>query len=343
MRLIALVESANHVCYRYRVAAFRKALAANGWTVDAIPIAESNRDRLLQLRQLPECDVMLVQRRLLPLWYCYALRQNTRRLVFDFDDAVFFRDSNSRKSPHSARRLNRFARIAKMCDGVIAGNQFLAAKAAKIIPANRVHMVPTCIETSRYGMSGHHRSDGATRLVWIGSRSTLASLEEARPHLTQATSAAGGLSLHTVCDTFPSWPAVDVVRRTWSAETESAELAAGDIGVSWLPDHPWSLGKCGLKVLQYMASGLPVVANPIGMHQQLVQFDRTGLLAASPEDWTVAIRRLAANPTLRQDMGARAREVVERDYSVSRWSSEFVDILNQVAQDSPSEPLRRAA
>ncbi len=343
MRLLALVESTNHVCYRYRVAAFRQALAANGWTVEAAPIAESNRERLLQLRRLPDCDVMLVQRRLLPLWYCYALRQQTQRLIFDFDDAVFLRDSNSRKSPNSLRRVNRFARIAKMCDGVIAGNRYLADKAAKIISASRVYMVPTCIDTSQYEVAGHFRRGTATRLVWIGSSSTLASLEEARPHITQATATAGGVRMHAICDTFPNWPEVRVERRTWSAETESAELAAGDIGVSWLPDHPWSLGKCGLKVLQYMASGLPVVANPIGMHPQLVQHERTGMLAASPEDWTVAIRRLANDPALRQDMGTRAREVVERDYSVSRWSSKFVDILNQMLETSPSQPLSRAA
>lgn len=343
MRLLALVESRDHVCYRYRVAAFRQALAARGWTLEAVPIAQGNAQRLAQLRQLPECDVLLLQRRLLPLWYCYALRQRTRRMVFDFDDAVFFRDSNSRKSPNSARRINRFARIVRMCDAVIAGNTYLAEKTSRIVPAEKVHMVPTCVEPGHYEPAAHHRKNSAARLVWIGSGSTLASLEEARPSLAEASAAAGGLALHTICDEFPVWPEMRIKRCRWSHETETAELAAGDIGVSWLPDHVWSHGKCGLKVLQYMAAGLPVVANPIGMHQQLIQHDRTGMLAHGAADWVAAMKRLAENPSLRQEMGARGRELVQRDYSISRWSSAMVDILDRVAADTPSPALRRAA
>ncbi len=343
MRLVVLVEDRDHVCYRYRVAAFRQALASRGWTLEAVPIARRNHERLVQLRQLPESDVLLVQRRLLPRWYCLALRQRTRRLVFDFDDAVFLRDSNSRKSPNSARRLNRFAYLARMCDAVIAGNGHLAEKAARIVPASRVHFVPTCIDTSRYELAAHYRQGSETRLGWIGSGSTLASLEEARPCIASAADRVGGLRLHAICDVFPSWQELTIKRCPWSAETESAELAACDIGVSWLPDHPWSAGKCGLKVLQYMATGLPVVANPIGMHQQLIQHDRTGMLATEPEAWATAIKRLADHPSLRQDMGALGREVVQRDYSVSRWATAFVDIMDQVVATSPDVPARRAA
>ena len=343
MRLIALVESRDHVCYRYRVAAFRQALAAHGWTLEAIPVARRNRDRLTQLRQLPDSDVLLVQRRLLPLWYCYALRQRTRRLVFDFDDAVFLRDSNSHKSPNSARRLNRFARLTRMCDAVIAGNGYLAEKAAQIVPASRVHIVPTCIDTSRYELAPHFRQGSATRLVWIGSGSTLGSFEEARPHIARAYARLGGLRLHAICDEFPQWPELEIKRCHWSAATENAELAACDIGVSWLPNHPWSRGKCGLKVLQYMASGLPVVANPIGMHQQLVRHDGTGMLATEPEDWAQAIKRLANNPSLRQEMGAHGLEVVRHDYSVSRWAAVFAGIIDHVAAGTSEIPVRRAA
>jgi len=343
MRLIALVEARDHVCYRYRVAAFRQALAARGWTLEAVPIARRNRERLAQLRQLPESVVLLVQRRLLPLWYGYALRQRTRRLVFDFDDAVFLRDSNSRKSPSSARRLNRFARFARMCDAVIAGNGYLAEKAARIVPANRVHLVPTCIDTSRYELAAHYRSGSATRLAWIGSGSTLASLQEARPCIARASTLVGGLRLHAICDVFPQWSELEVKRCRWSTETESAELAACDIGVSWLPEHPWSNGKCGLKVLQYMATGLPVLANPIGMHQQLVRQERTGMLAAGPDAWAEAMKRLADNPSLRQDMGALGREVVQQDYSIARWGAAFVDILDQVVEATPETTARHAA
>ena len=74
-----------------------------------------------------------------------------------------------------------------------------------------------------------------------------------------------------------------VVFRPWSRETETAELAEGDIGIAYMPDDSWSLGKCGLKVLQYMAAGLPVVANPVGVHREMIVHGETGFLADTPE------------------------------------------------------------
>ena len=79
-------------------------------------------------------------------------------------------------------------------------------------------------------------------------------------------------------------------------ETEAAELAEGDIGVAWMPDDSWSLGKCGLKVLQYMAAGLPVVANPVGIHREMIVHGETGFIASTPQQWAEAVARLAADP-----------------------------------------------
>ena len=78
----------------------------------------------------------------------------------------------------------------------------------------------------------------------------------------------------------------------WNEQTEAREIAAGHIGVSWIPDDLWSRGKCGLKILQYQAAGLPVVANPVGAHCEMIRDGETGFLATTPDEW--AGRRLAA-------------------------------------------------
>ncbi len=133
-------------------------------------------------------------------------------------------------------------------------------------------------------------------MVWIGSRSTMTSLYEARAGLAGAARQVGGLELRVVCDAAPALAGVEVAFRRWSSDAEATEIAAADVGVSWLPDHPWSKGKCGLKVLQYMAAGLPTVANPIGVHRELIEHGRTGMLAATPEQWAACIAELAGNP-----------------------------------------------
>jgi len=115
----------------------------------------------------------------------------------------------------------------------------------------------------------------------------------------------------------------------WSQATEAAELASADIGISWLPGDLWSRGKCCLKVLQYMAAGLPVVANPIGVQAHLVRHGKTGFLVETPEQWTEAIGRLAHDPELRRLMGRAGRQRVEQDFSVAVGARRWLDVLQE--------------
>ncbi len=127
-----------------------------------------------------------------------------------------------------------------------------------------------------------------------------------------------------ICDRFPSDFPLPVVPVPWNEPTEARELAAGQIGVSWIPDDLWSRGKCGLKVLQYQAAGLPVVANPVGCQSEMIRPGVDGFLATRPDEWVDAVRRLAGDPELRRRMGPRRARRVEADYSVSAWAETFV-------------------
>src|SRR4029077_2261246 len=109
------------------------------------------------------------------------------------------------------------------------------------------------------------------------------------------------------CDRFPEDFPLPVIAVAWDQQTEARELAAGHIGVSWLPDDQWSRGKCGLKILQYHAAGLPVVANPVGSHCEMIKHGETGMLVTTPDEWIAAIARLAGDARLRQKMGSIAR------------------------------------
>jgi glycosyltransferase involved in cell wall biosynthesis len=113
-------------------------------------------------------------------------------------------------------------------------------------------------------------------------------------------------------------------------------VAGGDIGINWLPDDDWSRGKCGLRVLQYMAAGLPVVANPVGMNREMVVDGRTGFLASTPGQWADAVARLAADPALRRRMGAEGRRLVQKRFSVEVWGSVFAEMVAQIARQRPT-------
>jgi glycosyltransferase involved in cell wall biosynthesis len=330
VHLTAIVDSPDHVCCRYRLAAFRPALEAAGHALQLLPWPKSWWSRLFIGRTLRSADVVILQRRLLPRWQIRLVRRAARLLVFDFDDAVFLRDSYAVRGLNSAGRLQRFRATVQAADAVVAGNVFLAAYVRRVRQEevnDACQLIPTCVEPSRYPLAEHRHQGDGVHLVWIGSSSTLQGLEAIRPLLEQIGQNCAGVHLKLVCDKFLTLDHLPVAKCSWSAESEGAELAAADIGISWVPDDLWSRGKCGLKVLQYMAAGLPVVANPVGVQEELVRHGETGFLAATPEQWVEAIGRLANDAGLRRRLGAAGRRRVEAEFSVAHGAQQWLRLL----------------
>jgi glycosyltransferase involved in cell wall biosynthesis len=333
VRLVALVESADHVCCRYRLAAFRPYLEAAGHRLELRPWPASWWARVRLGHSLRRAEAIVLQRRLLPAWQLALLRRGAKRLLFDFDDAVFVRDSYAAKGIRSPSRGRRFAAVVRTCDAIVAGNAFLAAKAVRHTTAEHVAVIPTCVASERYPLAEHTRRGDGVQLVWVGSSSTLRGLEAIRPLLELLGHRHPGLGLKLICDRFLDLQHLSVTRCTWSEASEAAEIAGADIGISWLPDDVWSRGKCGLKVLQYLAAGLPVVANPVGVQTEMVRHGENGFLARTPEDWVHAVSLLVHDPELRRRMGRAGRRLVEGTYSVAVGARRWLDLLERLQRE----------
>jgi glycosyltransferase involved in cell wall biosynthesis len=332
MKLVGLVKSVDHVCCRYRLAAFAPWFAADGHDLEMQTPPPSWMARFWFYRQLHPADAVIVQRRLLPPWELAILRRSVKQLVFDFDDAVFQRDSYAERGGASLQREAGFRRMMQAADAVIAGNAFLAQCARAYGAADaKVHVVPTCVDPVRYPVARHERLRSGVQLAWIGSSSTLQGLQQSQALWDYLGQRLPNIALKLICDWPLSLRFLPVHFRPWSEASEAADLASADIGVSWLPDDDWSRGKCGLKVLQYMAAGLPVVANPVGVQAHMVQHGVTGYLAETPEEWGHAIEKLAANPALRRRLGLAGRELLEQEYSVAAGAARWQAVLEQLA------------
>jgi glycosyltransferase involved in cell wall biosynthesis len=327
VRILGLYQDPEHVCFRYRLRAFRPFLEQAGhevrfrgwprwWLFDAGFHQE-----------IEQADVVIVQRRLLSAWQLHRVRRAARVLIFDFDDAVFLRDSFARRGPDCERRRRRFARMVQSADAVVAGNLFLREQALAWTLPERVWLVPTCLDLDEYPPAAHSAGMPASQLVWIGSGSTLRGLERIRKWLDDVGQAATGLNLKVICDRSLTLTHLPVTFCRWSEAAEARELAQCDIGISWLPPDLWSQGKCGLKVLQYMAAGLPVIANPVGVQAELVRHGETGFLVRSAEEWHAAVLRLAGDSRLRQRLGENGRSLVAREYHVTQGAAAWLDLL----------------
>jgi glycosyltransferase involved in cell wall biosynthesis len=328
VHVVALVERPDHVCCRYRITAFRPYLERAGHTIELCQLPLRWWSWLGLGRALRTADVVVLQRRLLTGWQRFLLRRTAQRLAFDFDDAVFLRDSYARRGLHSTARRRRFAGIIRAADLVIAGNPFLGDQARQVA-GDKVQVIPTCVDPDGYRLANHVRAGAGVQLVWVGSGSTLRGLEVVRPLLEEVGRRVPGVRLKLVCDQFLRLDHLPVIECAWDPTTEAADIAAADIGISHLPDDLWSRGKCGLKVLQYMAAGLPVVANPVGVQKDFIRHGQNGFLVDTPDQWAEAIRRLASEPGLRREMGLEGRGRVERDFGVGVGASRWVKWLDR--------------
>jgi glycosyltransferase involved in cell wall biosynthesis len=325
LRLAALVESPDHVCARYRLRAFESHFRAAGHSLELHAVPKDVWGRLTMARAVRDADAVILQRKLLSRPEVGWLRRRVRHLWYDVDDAVWLRDSYACKEFASRKRLGRFRAVVRAAEAVVAGNAYIAENATAA-GARATWVVPTCVDVRRYPVARHER-DGAD-LVWVGSSSTLRGLEAIAPWLNTIGARVPRVRLKLVCDRFIQLPSLPIVETRWAEETEAAEIAGADIGISWVPDDLWSRGKCGLKVLQYMAAGLPVVTNPVGVHPEMVRHGETGFLASGEADWVAAIRTLAADPALRREMGAAGRKLVEERYSVEVGARLWLNLID---------------
>lgn len=331
MHWVGLVEHPDHVCCRYRLAAFRPLLQQAGYSLELVTLPQHWWSRIGLFQRLRGANV-IVQRRLLASWQRALLRRAARRLLYDLDDAVFLRDSYAARGLHDRRRLRRFAGMVRCADAVIAGNTFLAEQAAQWTDERSIQVIPTCVDPICYPQAEPAKKGSGLELVWVGSSSTLRGLQAIAPLLETIGRNMPGVRLKLLCDRFMTLQHLPVLPVPWSEANETEEISRADIGISWLPDDDWSRGKCGLKVLQYLAAGLPVIANPVGVQMEMVRHGETGFLARTPEQWIEAVRLLANDGELRRRMGQAGRRLVESCYSVSIGAARWVRLMERLRE-----------
>ena len=326
--ILVLSKGAESASTRYRALQYLDRLAAAGHRVQHMRLAGGTTNTVRALLAARKTDLVLVLRKTLPSPTLWLLRWAARRLVFDLDDAIF---CNTDGTP-SPTRMSRFASMARCCDHVTAGNGFLAKAAARFNPA--VSVIPTCVDVSRYFV-GNEKSLDHFDVVWIGSSSTRKYLEAVVPALREASRQIPGFRLKIIADFDLDDPGFPTVPIRWRADMEAAELASAHVGIAPMSDDDWSRGKCALKVLQYMAAGLPVVSSPAGVNSEAVIPGKTGFLAKNDSEWLDALLLLAGDPELRRKMGLAGRHRVGERYSIDVVFSELLSVLESTLVEVP--------
>jgi glycosyltransferase involved in cell wall biosynthesis len=295
-----------------------------------IPRGRMSRSRLFG--ELPAYDLVYIQRRLLASLDLFILRRASKRLVYDFDDAVMYRSSRHSNQFSLSRRW-AFRRMVRASDAVIAGNQFLKGEALKYVGEGKVTVIPTAADMERYPPKDCGKARDSVILGWIGSGSTLWYLRNLIPVLEALCRRYPQLKLKVVSDEFFDSSTVPIVKKKWALEDEVSDLQSFDIGLMPLTEDVWSQGKCGLKAVQYSAAEIPIVCSPVGINRDIVEDGLNGYWASTDAQWVERISRLVDDPPLRARMGMEGRKRVERSFSVDVTSKKVFDLFRSLCTE----------
>lgn len=251
-------------------------------------------------------DAVLLQREIMSSFVTLE-PLTTRPRILDVDDAIFL------------QRGGGFAkRLAELSDKVICGNNYLAEWFSRW--NINVDVIPTAVDTERYLPDAETKSlDSPWVIGWIGTSGNYKYLYGIEGALAKVMRAHPRTRLKVVGDQLPefrnlSLDQVDFV--PWSEAIEVQAIQSMDIGIMPLEDSPWARGKCSFKMLQYMATGLPVVVSPIGMNAEILTLGELGIGATTERQWIDGLIALLENKTLRARFGAEGRRVVESSFSI---------------------------
>lgn len=249
--------------------------------------------------------------------------------VVDYDDAWFHRyDQHPNK--HVRRWLgNKIDAVMRSAALVVAGNQYIAERARQA-GAPHVSILPTVVDLDKYPSAPPARSDATFTVGWIGSSSTAKYLLQLQGTL-QRLCAETPAELVIIGASGIKMEGVPIREHAWSEPTEVELMAGFDAGIMPLPDTPWERGKCGLKLIQYMATFLPVVASPVGMNVEIVTSGLNGYLATHEDEWLQSLRTLAADATLRYKLGNAGYDRVKAMYSLSHTAPILKTLLSKQA------------
>lgn len=279
--------------------------------------------QLLSLRQYDIIWVYLEAFPYLPGWVERLILLSHRPIVYDLDDAIFHQYDLARRGLVRALLGRKIVPLVRRARVVIAGNRYLADYAKR----NGGHpvIIPTVVDTDRYIPAVSRGSEPLT-VGWIGSPSTWAYVEPLLPTLLPVIQRHGARFLAIGAGRkamgIPGVEAVD-----WNEKDEIAGIQAMDIGIMPVPDTPWARGKCGYKLIQYMACGVSAIGSPVGVNAEIVIDDVTGVLADTPEDWERSLDRLLGDAGIRREMGRLGRERAVRFYSLSAQAPKLLEAL----------------
>lgn len=287
--------------------------------------------RIKDLHEIRDFHFIFIQKPILPapLFNMELRFAQQAKMIFDFDDAIYLKKPGGFLPANCWPQANRIAGVCRNAYKVVVANPYLAQFVHKqgVTPL----IQPTALDTESFALEADKpkRPSKIPVVGWVGSPSTQPELELVIPSLIDLHSRAPFV-VRLFGAHFSSMPVrFPIEWKPWRLETEASDISHLDVGLAPMRETPWNLGKSGLKVLQYWAAGVPVVASPVGIYKEIIRDGDNGLLASSRSEWCDKILTLMKDPSLRKKLIQGGRRTVEENYSLKVLAPRFLKIFEE--------------
>ena len=249
-----------------------------------------------------------------------------KKIIHEFDDAIWIPGGESisfRKKWLKATWKIKY--IIKWSYKVAGGNDFLCDYARQY--NSSVFYIPTVVDTEHGHFKQRDQFEGKRIVVgWTGTHTTLHNLEVIDGVIGELKREID-FDFLIISNKRPGWD-FDFLYKEWELETEQDDLLKMHIGLMPAKQGPWFEGKCGFKLIQYHACGIPAVASPVGVNSLITLHNKTGYVANNKEEWKAYLKKLMFDASLRASMGKEGREHIERKYSLNSLFPAFISLFS---------------
>lgn len=353
-KILMLAQYPEHLSpgQRFRFELYKDSLSQHGYTITTYPFLNQEGYKVIHLHgyffqkllaifkgiinrlwlsfHIKKYDYIFVQREAAPLGpplfeWLYA-RLLGKKIIYDFDDAIWIPVvSEQNKFARYFKNTGKIKQICSWAYKVSAGNKYLCAFAEKY--NGKVFYNPTCVDTeNRHNILADHDVKRIT-IGWTGSFSTIKYLDVTLPAL-QKLQEKYDFDIKIICNENPNLSLKNVTYVSWNEENEVAELASCQIGLMPLTHDEWSEGKCGFKLIQYLALEIPAVSSPVGVNKKIINENVNGFFANSDEEWYDAIEKLLVDVSLRKRLGKAGREKIKAEFSLQSNEKNFLSLFS---------------
>ncbi len=327
IKVLFIIQDSKLPSSRIRVLNLLPEIQKYGIETEVFQYPRNTLDKISVIKKCAQYDITYLQKKLLTPLDAFLLRKYAGKLIYDFDDAIYYKQHDNNSS-YSWSRYKKFRYLIRKADLVVAGNRILADQARRF--NQNTFIVPSAVETRNIPLNDHKDPGGRTIIGWVGGEVNLPYLRILSHSVLPRLFNEHKIDFRILSSKTIEIPSVEVTFIPWRLDTQEREIAQFDIGVMPLPDDKYTEGKCGYKALQYMAASVPPVCSDVGVNRDIIENGRDGFIVQSEEGFYQALKTLIERPDLRMELGRNARKRVEEHFSVPVIGKQLSDILKLI-------------